>query len=80
VLKTHSEKVISLSKAGGGTRILRVAEVCNRTGMSKPHIYALGAQGKFPKPIKLSARASGWIESEVEAFLAARIAASRGAA
>jgi len=30
--------------------------------------------GKFPKQVKLSEHASGWIEAEVEKFMAARIA------
>ena len=35
-------------------------------------MYRLIGLGKFPKEVKLSERASAWIESEVEAFMTAR--------
>ena len=34
--------------------------------------------GSFPKPVRLGARAIGWIESEVDAWIREQIAASRG--
>jgi prophage regulatory protein len=36
--------------------------------------------GKFPKPVRISERCVAWIASEVESWLADRIAASRNAA
>tara|TARA_R110001599_G_scaffold353459_3_gene592822 strand:+ start:10670 stop:10894 length:225 start_codon:yes stop_codon:yes gene_type:complete len=57
--------------------ILRWPEVYARIGYSRSHAHALAAQGKFPKPIKLGPRASGWLESEVNAWLAERVAQSR---
>ena len=36
------------------------------------------ADGSFPQPIRLGARAVGWIESEVDAWIREQIAASRG--
>ena len=30
------------------------------------------AEGKFPKPVKLGARAVGWVESEVTTWLESR--------
>lgn len=59
-------------------RILRLREVEARCGLRRSSIYALGSAGVFPTPIKLSERASGWLESEIEQWLAERIAASRG--
>jgi len=62
-------------------RLLRKPEVLRRTGKSNSRLYAEIQAGKFPAPIKINAdassRASGWIEEEVEAYLAQRIAASR---
>lgn len=58
-------------------RILRWPEVQVRIGLSRSHAHALAAKGKFPKPIKISPRASGWLESEINAFVAERIAESR---
>jgi prophage regulatory protein len=58
---------------------LRLPEVVRRTGLQRDSIYRLGKAGRFPKPVKLSERASGWVLSEVEAWAASR-AAERGAA
>jgi prophage regulatory protein len=63
---------------GGNTpkapiRILRLPEVINRVGLKRASIYAAIARGTFPKQIPLGARAVGWIEGEIEAWLAARI-------
>lgn len=57
------------------TKLLRIGEVASLTTFSKPHIYTLIRQGKFPKPVKLSANTSVWLESEVNAWLEARIQA-----
>lgn len=58
---------------------LRIGEVAAKTTFSKPHIYTLIRQGKFPKPVKLSANTSVWLESEINEWLEARIQ-ERGAA
>jgi prophage regulatory protein len=55
-------------------KFLRLAEVLEMTGLSKPTIYRLGAMGRFPRPVKLDERASGWLENEVERWQEARIA------
>ena len=60
-------------------RVLRWPDVHRRTGICRSHAHALAAQcpPKFPKPIKLGLRASGWLESEIDAWLQQRIADSR---
>jgi prophage regulatory protein len=58
--------------------ILRWPELSKRVPLSRSHAHALAAQGKFPKPIKLGPRASGWLESEIDAWIANRVAESRG--
>ena len=40
--------------------IFRLLDVKQCVGLSKSQIYALAARGDFPKPFKLSERASGW--------------------
>lgn len=57
--------------------ILRLPQVKQRTGLSRSTIYALVKSGQFKKPISLGARAVGWLESDVEEFIAARIKTSR---
>ncbi len=54
--------------------ILRLPEVRQRTGRSRSRIYADVQAGKFPKPINIGPRAIGWIQSEVDDWIAARIA------
>ena len=55
-------------------RLLRKAEVCNRTGLSERAISDRLAAGSFPKPVFIDARNPAWIESEVLAWIQQRIA------
>ena len=57
--------------------ILRLPTVKTRTGLSRSTIYLRVAAGNFPKPISLGARAVGWIDAEVEAWLSGQIELSR---
>lgn len=61
-------------------KFLRLPAVLDRTGYSKSRTYALVAAGQFPKPVRIGERASAWIESEIDAWIASRISASREAA
>ncbi len=56
-----------------GLRYLRLREVCERVGVGTSTIYKMMAAGAFPRQVKLSVRTAAWIESEVEAFMNARI-------
>jgi prophage regulatory protein len=58
--------------------LIRLPAVQSRTGLSRARIYAKIASGEFPRQINLSARAVGWVEQEVTAWINERIAASRG--
>ena len=53
--------------------ILRRKQVEDRTGLSRSTIYLRIQEGTFPRPISLGARAVGWLEHEIEAWLAACI-------
>jgi prophage regulatory protein len=57
--------------------ILRLPAVKARTGLSRSTIYLRVSEGSFPKPVSLGARAIGWIDSEIEAWIASQIAKSR---
>jgi prophage regulatory protein len=57
-------------------RILRRPEVEACTGLSRSSIYLMAAAGEFPKPIKLGKHASGWLESDVDAWIDSRVKAS----
>jgi prophage regulatory protein len=53
--------------------VLRFPQVRARVGLSRSMIYLAIAEGRFPRPIKLGARAVGWLESEVDAWLRQRV-------
>ena len=53
----------------------RRTEIESLTGLSRSTIYALMSQGKFPRPIRLTAKAVAWPESKITEWLAAREAA-----
>lgn len=57
--------------------ILRLPVVKARTGLSRSTIYLRVNNGTFPRPINLGARAVGWLESEIDSWLAQRIEQSR---
>lgn len=57
--------------------VLRLRDVIERVRLSKSTVYAKVAEGSFPAPVRLSARAVGFIESEVDAWLKDRIQNSR---
>ena len=61
------------------TTILRLPIVKARTGLSRSTIYLRVAEGSFPALVSLGGRAVGWIEAEVNDWLAKRIEASRKA-
>lgn len=49
--------------------IIRLPQVCKKTGLSKSSIHRLIARGQFPKQLKLSTRSSGWVEIEIDDWL-----------
>ena len=53
--------------------ILRRKQVERRTGLSRSTIYLRIHEGTFPRPIKLGARAVGWLDNEIEAWLTERM-------
>jgi prophage regulatory protein len=57
--------------------VLRLPAVKIRVGLGKSSIYAGIKAGTFKAPIKLGPRAIGWLESDIEDWLAERIKASR---
>lgn len=50
-------------------RILRDAEVTQRTGLSRSTRWRKERNGTFPKRRKISSHAVGWLESEIDDFI-----------
>ena len=57
--------------------ILRRKQVESRVGLKRSTLYQRVAEGTFPAPVTLGARAVGWVEAEVDQWLRDRIAESR---
>ena len=54
-------------------KVLKVKQVATEINVSVPQVYKLVSLGRFPKPIKLGERGSGWLVSEVDAWLQSRV-------
>ena len=54
-------------------RVLRRRATEAKCGLSKTALYSKIQQGKFPKPVKLSPKSVGWLESELDQWIEARI-------
>lgn len=52
--------------------VMRLPEVLNRTGLSRSSIYAYIKTKKFPLPLQLGERSVGWLESEINSWIAER--------
>lgn len=53
--------------------ILRRKQVEEKTGLSRSTIYLRIQEGTFPRQLSLGARAVGWVESEIEDWLTAKL-------
>lgn len=58
-------------------RVLRLPAVSDKVGMPNSSIYLMIANDMFPKPIKLSKRSVGWLESEINDWIEQRTHESR---
>lgn len=80
---THSEQLRSISsrKKTGHTRhndshtlpshgYVRLPVVVGVCGIARSTVWAWAAQGRFPKPVKLSPRVSAWAVIELQEWLA----------
>ncbi len=59
--------------------LLRISEVMQRVGLRKSALYRLIQEQKFPRPIKAfpGARASLFLASEIDKWIAERIRSAR---
>ena len=53
-------------------KYLRLPQVCEMFGISKPSIYRLMKEGKFPLARRLGYRSVGWLEPELKEFAESR--------
>lgn len=55
-------------------KVLRFKQVKERVGYSRMHLFRLERDGKFPKRVPLGPNSVGWLASEIDAWIAARVA------
>ena len=55
-------------------KLLRLPQVIEQVGLSRPTIYARIAEGTFPRPVRIGKRAVAWPSSVIDAWIEARIA------
>ena len=55
-------------------RFIRLKEVMHVTGLGRSSIYNYMAEGRFPKTVSLGGRAVAWVESDIELWMAEKVA------
>lgn len=55
-------------------KLIRLPEVQELTGLGRSAIYDMAGRNEFPAPVKISVRASAWVECEVIEWIDSRIA------
>jgi len=58
----------------GGQTLIRLKVVVQRTGLPISSIYEMMDNDEFPHSVELSERRVAWVEAEIDAWIAARIA------
>ena len=56
-------------------QILRQPKVCERTGYSRTQLWRFETAGIFPKRVRIGPNAVGWLDSEIDAWIADKVAA-----
>ena len=69
-----------MSSTNPRRRVLRRPEVEERVGLARSTLYKLIGLGKFPEPIRLGTNSVGWLESDIEEWLASRQRGTRAQA
>ena len=57
--------------------LIRLPEVCKATGLCRSMIYQLEAAQRFPRRVRIGERAVGWIDAEVQQWIADRVSTHR---
>jgi prophage regulatory protein len=58
-------------------RFVRLPEVKEISGLSRSTVYARVKEGRFPPPVRIGARAVGWIEHELLRWAEDRVTEAR---
>jgi prophage regulatory protein len=58
-------------------KIVRLKAAKDWTGLSRSTIYAMMKNKTFPQSLSLGARAIGWLESDIQAWIDSRLSTSK---
>lgn len=58
-------------------KFIRLPKVIEKIAIGRTTVYEKIKTGEFPKPYPLGARAVAWLEEDIDAWIEARITASR---
>jgi prophage regulatory protein len=64
----------NIDMASRPKRLITKRELCQMVPYTPQHILRLEKEGKFPRRVQVGANRVAWLESEVEAWVAARVA------
>lgn len=67
-----------MSASGIAPTFIRLPEVRRRTGLGKTTIYDWMKEDRFPKSLHLGGNIVVWVESEIDAWLEAKMATREG--
>ena len=67
----------SKNQQNENVRLIRRKEVQDKTGIGASSIYAMMKKGEFPQCLNLSERRVAWIESDIDQWIAERIASHK---
>jgi prophage regulatory protein len=59
-------------------KLIKLKDVLGAVPVSRSQLYAMIAEGKFPRQVHLGGSAAFWVEEEVSAWIQAHIDADRG--
>lgn len=69
----NAEQVEEKTETVAAARLLRLRDVCHRTGLSRTTIWRLEQRGAFPSHRQISPNAVGWLEREVTDWIESRV-------
>jgi prophage regulatory protein len=79
MLRTRAGDLIGTAGGRGrAQRIIRRGTVESMTGLRRSAIYDAMSKGTFPRPVSLGAKAVGWLEHEIDAWIEGRRAERDG--
>jgi prophage regulatory protein len=77
--KAEAERAHKAENLANTERLLRCSEVLQRVGIGRSAMYARIKNGTFPRPVPTGSNSVAWVESEIDQWIADRIAARRAA-